>query len=291
MHVSPLTWITRALWIVLPVTLGSLLGDASAGSDGATGLAVAAWAVWAIGLFASFVLLPDALTVLRIVAPLPLVAGIVAAVTETPGALGWLGLANAAAVAVTVMSADVGSAFINGSAYGDEHRVSLRVPTPLLIGPIEAVWVCTAVPLPVAVTLLVQGQWFGGAVLGVVGAVLAFAGFRALSRLARRWLVLVPAGLTIVDEMALVEPILLKRTAIVRLGPAPAGTDAMDLTVGAARLILQADLDEPVELVRPTTRRSAAAEPVETTSLLVAPSRPGDLMTLAEERRIAVSRS
>jgi hypothetical protein len=290
-HVSPLTWLTRALWIVLPATLGGLLGDAAAGGDGSTGLAAAAWAVWAIGLFASFVLLPDALTVLRIVAPLPVVGGVVAAVSEPPGALGWLGLANAAVVAVVAMSADVGSAFINGSAYGDERRVALRVPTPLLIGPIEAVWVCTAVPLPVAVSLLVRGQWVGGAVLGVVGAVLAFAGFTALSRLARRWLVLVPAGLTVVDDMALAEPILLRRTAIVRLGPAPADTDALDLTAGASGLILQADLSEPVELVPAPKRRGAVTEPVETTALLVAPSRPGDLLTLAEERRIAVGRS
>jgi hypothetical protein len=271
--------------------LGGLLGDAAAGSDGGTGIAVVAWGVWAIGLFASFVLLPDALTVLRIVAPLPLVAGAVAAISDRPGPLGWLGLANAAVVAVVAMSADVGSGFVNGSAYGDERRVALRVPTPLLIGPIEAVWVCTAVPLPVAVSLLVQGEWVGGGILGVVGAVLAFAGFRALSRLARRWLVLVPAGITIVDDMALAEPVLLPRTAIRRLGPAPADSDALDLTVGAAGLILEASLSDPVELVPAPRRRGAVTEPVEVSAVLVAPSRPGELLALAEARRIAVGRT
>ena len=49
------------------------------------------------------------------------------------------------------MSADVGSDFVNGSSYGDERRVALRPPTALLVGPIEAVWAGTAVPLPVAV--------------------------------------------------------------------------------------------------------------------------------------------
>lgn len=295
MHVTPLTWITRALWVLLPFTLGALLGDAAAeastaGADTALGVAVAAWAVWVLGLFALFVLLPDALVALRVVAPLPLLAGAVAAVVQTPGALGWIGLAVAAAVAVLSMSADVGSDFVNGSSYGDEHRVALRPPTALLVGPIEAVWAGTAVPLPVAVVLGVSGQWAGAAVLGVVGVGLAFVGFRALSRLARRWLVLVPAGITVVDPMALAEPILLRRTSIARLGPAPADTDALDLTVGAGGLILQVDLSTPVELVPAPSRRGAVAEPQEVAAVLVAPSRPGELLRLAESRRIAVAR-
>ena len=294
MHVTPLTWITRALWVLLPFTLGALLGDAAgistAGADTALGVAVAAWVVWVLGLFALFVMLPDALVVLRVVAPLPLLAGAVAAVVQTPGALGWVGLAVAAAVAVLSMSADVGSGFVNGSSYGDERRVALRPPTALLIGPIEAVWAGTAVPLPVAVVLGVSRQWAGAAVLGVVGAGLAFVGFRALSRLTRRWLVLVPAGITVVDPMALAEPILLRRTSIARLGPAPADTDALDLTVGAGGLILQVDLSGPVELVPAAPRRGAVAEPQEVAAVLVAPSRPGELLQLAESRRIAVAR-
>lgn len=295
MHVTPLTWITRALWVLLPFTLGALLGDAAAeastaGADASLGVAVAAWAVWVLGLFALFVMLPDALVVLRVVAPLPLLAGAVAAVAQTPGALGWIGLAVAAAVAVLSMSADVGSDFVNGSSYGDERRVALRPPTALLVGPIEAVWAGTAVPLPVAVVLGVSRQWAGAAVLGVVGVGLALVGFRALSRLARRWLVLVPAGITVVDPMALAEPILLRRTSIARLGPAPADTDALDLTVGAGGLILQVDLSTPVELVPAPSRRGAVAEPQEVAAVLVAPSRPGELLRLAESRRIAVAR-
>lgn len=290
-NAKPLTWTVRVLWILLPLTLGGLLGDAAATGDGATAQTAVAWAVWAIGLFASFVQLPAALVLLRVVVPLPLVGGVVAAFTETPEPLGWAGLANAAAVAVVAMSAVVGGDFINGSSYGDEHRMSLRMPTALLLGPIEAVWFCTSVPLPLAMSVLGRGQWVGGGVLLVVGAVLAFAGFKALSRLARRWVVLVPAGLTIVDPMALAEPVLLKRTAIGRLGPAPVDTDAMDLTIGAGGLIIQADLNEPVELVRAVTRRAGVGTPVEANSILVAPTRPGELLALAEERRIAVDRT
>ena len=51
------------------------------------------------------------------------------------------------------------------------------------------------------------------------------------------------------------------------------------------------DLNEPVELVRAVTKRGAAGTPVETTSLLIAPTRPGDLLAIAEQRKIAVGRT
>lgn len=289
-HANPMTWIARALWILLPVTIGGLIGDAATSGDGAAALAVSAWAVWAIGLFSSVVLAPVSLTVLRIVAPLPLFAGAVAAVSSPPDLLGWVGLAVAAAAVTACMSAEVGTDFVNGSAYGDERRVTIRIPSVLLAGPVELVWALTALPLPAAVLLGARGGRVAAVVVGVAGAALAVIGFRILHRLAGRWLVLVPAGITIVDPMALAEPILLRRTAIVRLGPAPVDSAALDLTVGAAGLILEADLSEPVELVQ-ATRRGQVGEPVEVSSVLIAPSRPGRLLAMAEDRRIAVGRT
>ncbi|MBS1836923.1 MAG: hypothetical protein JST64_04430 [Actinobacteria bacterium] len=290
MHVSPATWITRALWLAIPFTLGGLIGDALSGHPGATASTMAAWGLWALGLFASVVLLPTSLTLLRTIAPLPLLGGVLAALRVDPTTLGWVGLAVAGVAAVAAMAAEVGADFVDGSSYGDEQRVALRAPAVLLLGPIEAVWVLTAVPLPVAVLLACSGRWVAAGAVAVVGAALAVVGFRILHRLAVRWLVLVPAGVTIVDRMALAEPILLRRSDIVRLGPAPADTAAVDLTVGATGLIVQADLSTPVELVR-ATRRGATGVPIEVTSLLVAPSRPGRLLAIAEERRIVVGRS
>jgi hypothetical protein len=75
----------------------------------------------------------------------------------------------------------------------------------------------------------------------------------------------------------------------VRLGPAPADTDAFDLTAGAGGLIVQVDLAEPVEIA-PAVRRGRVAEPIEITSALMAPARPGEMLAHAEGRKIAVSR-
>lgn len=285
-----MTWTTRALWILLPVTLGGLIGEAASGAPGATVLGIAAWAVWTAGLLASFVTVPLSLTLLRVLSPLPLLAGAVAATATQPDAVAWIGLGVAAFALAASMSAETGSDFVDGSSYGDERRVALRVPTALLLGPVEAVWVLTAVPLPAAVLLAAHGRWVPALVLGIAGAPLAVIGLRILHRLACRWMVLVPAGITVVDPMALAEPILLKRSAIVRLGPAATDSSALDLTVGAAGLILEVDLSEPVELVQ-ATRRGRVGEPLEVGSVLVAPSRPGRLLAFAEERRIAVGRS
>ena len=252
--------------------------------------AVLAWGLWGAGLAASLVPLPVTLTLLRVLAPVPVVAGAVAAATTSPGPLGWVGLVTAAVVAVTAMSSEVGDWFVNGSSYGDERRMPLRPPAVLLFGPVELLWVVTVWPVLAGILLLAGGAWAAGAVLTAVGAVTAWSGFRTLARLARRWIVFVPAGVTLVDDLALAEPILFARARILRLGPAPADTDALDLSAGATGLIMQVDLDGPLDLV-PAVRRGGTAETVTVTSVLMAPGRPGAMLAHAEDRRIAVSRA
>jgi hypothetical protein len=100
--------------------------------------------------------------------------------------------------------------------------------------------------------------------------------------------VFVPAGITLVDDMALVDPVLLRAEQVVRLGPAPADTTAVDLSAGATGLILQVDVSVPVSVL-PTVGRGRVTEAVEVSSLLFAPSRPGALITHAATRRIGIT--
>jgi hypothetical protein len=243
-----------------------------------------------VGLGASFVARPTTLTVLRILAPVPVVAGAVAATWSSPSPLGWIGIATAAVVAALAMSADVGGWFVDGASYGDERRVPLRPPGMLLLGPVEAAWAVTVVPLAAGVLLLAARAWVAGALVTAAGLATAWWGGRVLHRLAGRFIVFVPAGLTVVDDLALAEPVLLPRRSIVSFGPARVGDDAWDLSVGATGLILRVDLDAPVSLV-PSVTRGATAEAVEVSSVLVAPARPGSVLRQAEERRIKVSRA
>ena len=288
---SPLTWVVRALWLTLPLTCGDLVATTLDGRSGPVrGVAIGlAWAVWAAGLLASLVTQPSALTVLRTLAPLPLVASAVCAVESTPSAIGWLGLATSALVVVVAGSAVVGADFVDGASYGDERRFALRPPAVLLAGPIPLTWALTTLPLPLGALLLAAGRWFAGAVLVVAGAATAWWGFRVLHRLARRCVVFVPAGLTLVDELAAVDPVLFRRRDLHRIGPAPADTGALDLSAAASGLILQLDVDPPVT-VAPTVGRGRDTESLEVRSVLIAPSRPGALLAHADERRLAVQR-
>ena len=286
---SPLTWIVRAVWLSLPLTLGGLLSDALTQRSAAvaTTTSVLAWTTWAAVLLASMVLQPVALVALRVLSPLAVLAGALAALDGPPGPWGWVGLASAAAVAVAAMSAEVGIEFINGAPYGDERRFPLRPPVALLAGPVPIVWCLLALPAPAGVLLLASGRWLPGALLVAMGAATAWWGWRVLSRLVRRWCVFVPAGITLVDDMALADPTLMRREDIVRLGPAPVDTDALDLSAGAAGLILQVDLAARGSVV-PAAPRGGVTEAVETSAVLFAPSRPGALLAHAADRGIAV---
>lgn len=282
-----MTWLTRLLWLTLPITLGDLVAEALAGRSDSVVLVGAAmgWGLWVAVLLASLVQAPWALLALRMLAPLAVAAGAFAAFDSAPSAIGWIGLASAAVAAVAAMSADVGYEFINGAAYGDEARFPLRPPAILLLGPIALVWALAVAPLPIAILGLAARQWAWGAALAVVGAASAWWGVRVLARLTRRWCVLVPAGVTIVDDMALAEPTLMRSGDIVAAGPAPADTTALDLTAGASGLIVQIDLNGAGDFI-PAAPRGGVTEPVSAASVLLAPSRPGALLRALRTRRV-----
>jgi hypothetical protein len=280
------------MWLTLPLTLGDLLAGALDARSGvaATTATLTAWLLWSAGLVASLVTLPVTLTLWRVLAPLPVLAGLPAAVEQTPSALGWIGLSTAAVVSVAVMAADIGDDFVNGSSYGDERRMALRPPAVLLLGPVEGVWLLTVAPILAGIGLIGAQQWVLGGGVIVVGAATAWWGARILHRLSCRWIVFVPAGITLVDSVALAEPTLFRRDTILRLGPAPADTTALDLSAGASGLIVQIDLDTPAPLL-PAAGRGGTSTPIESASVLLAPTRPGAMLALAQERRIAVQRA
>ncbi|MFZ4519700.1 MAG: hypothetical protein ACOYOP_15025, partial [Microthrixaceae bacterium] len=209
---------------------------------------------------------------------------------DAPGLWVWVGLVLAVGAAAATLAAESGMWFVDGASYGDELRLPLRPPAALLAGPLEIAWVLTVAPVVAGAVLLAARQWLLGGALLVVGVATAWFGFRALDRLSQRCLVFVPAGMTLVDDLALAEPELFPRRAVVRFGPAPADSTALDLSAGAAGLILQVDLDEEIDPV-PAAPRGGVAEAVRTRSVLLAPSRPGRALAEAEARRIHVGRA
>jgi hypothetical protein len=103
-----------------------------------------------------------------------------------------------------------------------------------------------------------------------------------LHRLSRRWVVFVPAGLVIHDQLVLSETSMIRRSQMESVGPALVDSAAVDVTGAATGLVLEVVLSEPVPVTVAGGARGPGTGQV-ATALLVAPSQPGQV--LAEARR------
>ncbi len=276
--------------MVLPFTVGPLIGDAVADASRAVQVTatLGAWLAWGLGMVLTVVPHTLTLTPMRIIGPGVLAATVVATIANGASGTAAPALANAAVVAVVSLSPVLGAWFVNGSSYGDERRVPLRPPVAMLTGPIPLAWaviVGSTIALPL--TVAAKG-WIWAAIIAVIGVPASVFGVRALHRLSHRWLVFVPAGVVVHDRFAVPDPVELKRTAIHSFGPALADTDAVDLTMGATGLVLELALSNSAEIAH---RRTPVGEPVTTelTAVLVAPTRPGAVLEEARRRRITVA--
>ncbi len=281
-------WLARLAWAVLPVTTGGALSDAIHGFPiGPMRCAiVVAWAAWAAALLALFTPHPNGVTYVRIVAPLAIACAVLA--TSSTSAVG-AGLAIATTLLASLLSLSpiVSHAGANALAYGDELRFPLRIPTPLLLGPL---------PLGVAIVgagalagpfLLADSRIAVGIVATVAGLPLAAVTTRSIHALSRRWLVLVPAGIAIVDAFTLLDPVLLRRAEIARLGRVH-GTEiapgTVDLRMGTLGGNVTIELHAPQKLgVR---RGRAAGALVDCNAIVLAAVRADLLIARAHDRRL-----
>lgn len=281
-------WLLRAGWLGAPFTVGAALADAFHDLDEPIRSTASwiAWLAWAAGLAALAVPRAPSLTVVRIVVPGALAAAGWANIDADVGALTVASVALAAAATALALSAPVTDAFVDGSSYGPERRVGLKVPPMLLLGPIPLTWSAATAGVVTGPLLLAARQWVLGALAVAAGGAVVVVAWRALNQLSRRWLVYVPAGVVVHDPLALREPVLFQRHTIAGFGPAPvdAATAALDLTKGAAGLVLHLDVRSPVDL---PLARSDRTEPA--ASLLLAPGRPGVAVAEAAARRITIA--
>lgn len=279
-------WPIRLTWVVLPLVMGPGLADALDGASRAVQLVagVGLWAGWTAVLVASLVPTTTSLTAVRVASPAAVVAALAATVAGGVEGLDVLGLVGALVAALAAFSPVTGDVFVDGSSYGDERRLPLRVAAPLLVGPLELVWALVVAGVATGPLLLAARQWVAGGLVLPVGLLVAWRGVRVLHTLARRWLVFVPAGLVVHDPLALAEPVLLRRSSLRSFGPAPADTDALDLTRGALGLALELRVAQPLTLTVIRGRRQV--ESIATDRLLVTPTRPGAVLTEARRRRL-----
>jgi hypothetical protein len=253
------------------------------------------WAGWAAVLLASLVPITETLTAVRIISPLSVVAVVGAARvndgTDVLEGSAWHAVGTGWAILAILVAflPSTGEVFVNGSSYGNERRIPLRVPAPLLLGPIQVAWLVVVAAGLTGPLLLVNEQWIAGVVALAAGAPALRWGIRVLHTLARRWTVLVPGGLVLHDPLTLADPILFRKTIIVAIGPASADSTATDLTANALGLAIEARFSKPVPLVRTVDRRHGTTETTESTAVLFTPTQPGAFLTIARERTLVRS--
>ena len=289
-------WATAVVWLSLPLLAGPSFGDALAPCSPLfqRSVTIALWAVWAAGLVAALVPSTVSLTVVRILSPASLAATIwaVAASPHPADSSSSIALAVTSLVSVVALSAFVGDRFVNGSSYGDERRMPLRAPWTLMLGPIEVSWAAAVAGVAAGPLLLALRQWVLGAVLLLLGWLIAAVCIRAMHGLAQRWLVFVPAGVVVVDRMTLTDALLVQRQRVagVEVVAADPADPSTDLTAGALGPRLRIALRSP-ELIVPAQsrlRRSEPIEPYEVVAVLAVPSRPGWALDEARRRKLTV---
>jgi len=281
------------LWATLPFVAGPAFADALGPQVRAVQVVASAglWLAWVVALGAALVPRTVSLTVVRIIMPAAVPAAIWAAVaTPTFDVAAVVALASATIVTVAVLAPFTGDLMVNGSAYGDERRMPLRAPAGLMVGPLELAWLVCVAGASAGPLLLASSAWVLGGLALVVGWSAAYVAGRALHGLSERWIVFVPAGFVLHDQMTIADPMLIPRRMVASMGPAPADTRATDFTAGSLGLALQVELNDPVE-VAPIPRRTRPGqrptlESVEVTAFLCTPTRPGAVLREARARRL-----
>ena len=278
--------------MALPFTVGTVIDSAQAGRSNVVGFTTVttSWIVWTAGLVALLVTVTVSLTTLRLLAPMPGVAAGIAAIAGGPSApVTAAALIHGAVLFAVIMTAEVGHAFVQGSAYGDERRFPLRPPGPLLL--IVPIGWTVAAGLSISGLLLMSAkQWIAGAPIAIAGVVLSLMFARRCHRLARRFAVFVPAGFALHDHLALSETAMFRRHEIATFDLARADTEALDLTAAALGPAIELGLHEMAMVVRAGTFKQRQGTGVHVKSLLFAPSRPGRFLEAAYDRARSAQR-
>ena len=279
-------WVARVAWLLLPVTVGA--AASRAGSDTSTAIHTVAgvelWVLWAVGLVAALVPTTASLTVLRLLAPAPV---LVAAVRtgRAPGPRRRARSGRRRGRGGRGLPPGLGRVFCQGSAYGDEahplrpsRRARPRSPAPAVAlhggGDRRR-------PL-----LLAARQWAPGVVVTLVAGLAAGRPPRRFHLLSRRFLVFVPAGLVVHDHLVLVETALFRWIEVRSVERALSGTTALDLTGGALGAALEVTLDGEQTVVR-ATGRARTPVVVATPAFLCRPTLLDDALAEAASRRAA----
>ena len=258
--------------------VGGLLDDRSAAVQ-MTGTTLA-WAVWGTVVIASFISHPITLTVLRI--GTPVVASFMILDIFNQGTTGWQIISATVSVAVLLLSfsAEIGSIYVQASAYGDEKRFALRPPVvliaPILLSTLVADLSIISLPL-----LIAARNW---AVAAVSLAGLYVSAKYLLPRihlLSRRWLVFVPAGVVVHDEIVLSTNLMIRKQDLSQIQLARDNSAAADLSALTWGVPLEFSFNKSLDISLTSigAKHLNTISAIHAQSVLIATSRPGSVLS------------
>ncbi|HWL41430.1 MAG TPA: hypothetical protein VNQ73_00705 [Ilumatobacter sp.] len=267
-----LTWVARIAWAAAGVLGWDALDGAPVVAQAAAGL------LWLGGVAGLAVPSVVTLALARVVVPVGLPAAVATWAAGGPAGTSAGALVAVAAATVAVGAGEFGQAYAQASAYGHELRFPLRPPPAFLLAAGLA-WLLAAAGLVGGVVLLADGQWLIGVPVTAIGAAVAVFAWPRWYRLARRWLVVVPAGVVVHDHLVLSETVMFPRADVAAVLLAPVGTDAADLTGPAPGHPLELRLHHSATAILAGTPRRPGGTAIHLTACLVAPTRPGAALT------------
>ncbi|MDA3017243.1 MAG: hypothetical protein O2841_04320 [Actinomycetota bacterium] len=277
-------WVLRILVAILPFIGAGVDELVSERSTSVQNVAtVLAWAVWATSVLSVFILHPATLTVLRMAVPVITATLLYISVTGAIDTSQIICAAISVAILLISFNADLGNAFIQASAYGDEKRFLLRPPVAL-VAPVLliAMMLLTAT---VAAPILIAAE---NLPLGIICSVVSAVGFwffaRRIHQLSRRWFVFVPAGFVVHDETLLGTNLMIRKHDLVEIQLAKRDTQAADLTALTWGVPLELRFKQPqdISLTSLTAKHLKAVSAIHASSILIAPSRPGAVLRAAK---------
>jgi len=265
--------------------IGGFLDDRSAAVQ-MTGTTLA-WAVWGTVVVASFISHPKTLTVLRI--GTPAVASFMIFAVFNQGTSGGQIISAAVSVAVLLLSfsAEIGSIYVQASAYGDEKRFALRPPVAL-IAPILLSALIADLSI-ISLPLLVAAKDWPVAAVSLAGLyVSAKYLLPRIHSLSRRWLVFVPAGVVIHDEIVLSINLMIRKQDLSQIQLARDNSAAADLSALTWGVPLEFSFNKPldVSLTSIGAKHLNTVSAIHAQSVLIAASRPGAVLSAYKSKSI-----
>ena len=284
--------VLRGLLSCLPFIgagVGGLLDDRSTAVQ-MTGSTLA-WAVWGTVVIASLISHPITLTVLRI--GTPVVAGFMIFVVFNQGSFGGqiIGKAVSAAVSVAVLllsfSAEIGSIYVQASAYGDEKRFALRPPV-VLIAPILLSTLVIDLSI-ISLPLLIAARNWSVAAVSLSGVYVSTKYLLPrIHLLSRRWLVFVPAGVVIHDEIVLSTNLMIRKRELSQIQLARENSAAADLSALTWGVPLEFSFNKPLDISLTSigSKHLNTVSAIHAQSVLIATSRPGAVISAYNTKTI-----